>query len=109
MKRLWSMIRLIGFFLKELVVANLQVAVWIVRGPQQLQPAIVTFPTALKSDFEVMLLANMITLTPGTLTLDIVDSGRTLVVHVLHSPSPEQTVISIRKGFESMIREAFSA
>jgi multicomponent Na+:H+ antiporter subunit E len=58
-------------------------------------------------DFEITLLANLITLTPGTLSVDVSDDRRLLFVHAIDCPDADKAVRDIRDGFERKILEAF--
>ena len=58
-------------------------------------------------NFEITLLANLITLTPGTLSVDVSEDRRTLYVHALDCSDPDRLRRSIADGFERKIREAF--
>ena len=93
------------FFLKELVVANLQVAAAVVAPARRLRPAIVAIPLRLEGDAEIALLANLISLTPGTLSLDVSPDRRTLYVHAMATASPDELRREIRDGFEQQILE----
>lgn len=87
---LWLPFQLLNFlkvFLKALVLANLDLAKRVLTPSLPLQPAVVEVQTSLKSDLGKLLLANCITLTPGTLTLDVVDDH--LLVHWIDSHSHE--------------------
>src|SRR5690554_7188738 len=73
--------RIIGFafyFLYELVKANLQVAAHVVTPKFYMEPGIIKYPLDAKTDLEITLLANVITLTPGTLSLDVSDDRKVL-------------------------------
>ena len=95
------------FFLKELVVANLKVAAAVLAPAGRLRPAIVAVPLALDRDAEIALLANLITLTPGTLSLDVSPDRRTLYVHAMATTSPDDLRREIQQGFERRILEVF--
>ena len=102
--------RLPGFllyFLKEVVVANLKVAAAVIAPAGRLRPAIVAVPLAVDRDVEIALLANLITLTPGTLSLDVSPDRRTLYVHAMAVSSPDDLRREIRDGFERRILEVF--
>jgi multicomponent Na+:H+ antiporter subunit E len=102
--------RLPGFllyFLKEVVVANLKVAAAVIAPRGRLRPAIVAVPLELERDSEIALLANLITLTPGTLSLDVSADRRTLYVHAMAVTSPDDLRREIQGGFERRILEAF--
>ena len=64
----------------QIVLANLHVA-YMVLFPKKIEPQIIRFKTGLKSDLSMVTLANSITLTPGTITMDI--AGEEFVVHAL--------------------------
>jgi multicomponent Na+:H+ antiporter subunit E len=66
---------------------------------------VIAVPTELTSDLALTVLANMITLTPGTLTLDISLDRRYLYVHTLNLDDPEDVKQEIRQAFEVYLRE----
>lgn len=104
------LLRLPGFLLYfawELVVANLAVAAAVLAPAGRLRPAIVAIPLRLDRDAEIALLANLITLTPGTLSLDVSPDRRTLYVHAMATGSPDDLRREIQQGFERRILEVF--
>jgi multicomponent Na+:H+ antiporter subunit E len=88
------------YFLTELIKANIQVAIDVVTPPFYMTPGIVAVPLAAKTDAEISLLANLITLTPGTLSLDVSDDRSVLYVHVMYLKDAETFVEEIKNGFE---------
>ncbi len=94
-------------FLKELALSAWTVASTVVKPTMALKPGIFAYPLAVKSDFEITLLANLITLTPGTLSVDVSDDRAILYVHALDCSDVEATKRSIANGFERRIMEAF--
>lgn len=72
-----------------------------------LEPGFVAYPLTVDRDFEISLLANLITLTPGTLSVDVSDNRRTLYIHAIHVPDPDALREDIATGFERKIMEAF--
>jgi multicomponent Na+:H+ antiporter subunit E len=107
--RMKRIIALAMLFLWELMVSAVRVAV-IVLTPDiksALRPAIIAFPLSVKSDAEITLLANMITLTPGTLSVDVAEDRSVLYVHVLHLADRDTLIAEIAQGFETRIREVF--
>ncbi len=95
----------IAFFLKELVIASLTVFRSVVSPFSFLQPGIVAVPLDLKTSAEITLLANLITLTPGTLSLDVSTDKKVLYVHTIRMDDPESFRISIKDGFEKRVME----
>jgi multicomponent Na+:H+ antiporter subunit E len=86
--------------LKNLLISNIQISKRILRPDMKLSPAIVAVKTNLESDWKKLLLANSITLTPGTLTLDIKDD--ILFIHVIEYDSGSNKE-DITKEFENVI------
>ena len=96
-------LRLFAFFAKELVLSALKVA-WLAVQPQvRLRPAIIAYPLTLVSDLQITILANMITLTPGTLSVDVSEDRKTLFIHAIDVGSRERVIGNVAAGFESLI------
>lgn len=102
LKWLW----LLAYFARELVLSGLKVA-WLALQPRlKLRPAIVAYPLTLVTDAQITLLANMITLTPGTLSVDVSADRKTLFIHAIDLASRERLIGEIAGGFETRILEA---
>lgn len=95
------------FFLWELLLATLRVAYMVLSPRMTLRPAVVAIPLDVQSASEIVLLANLITLTPGTLSLDTSADRRTLYVHALHVEDVETFRREIKEGFERRVKEVF--
>lgn len=110
LRRLRRITSLALLFLWELIVSAVRVASIVVRPnlKASLRPAIVAFPLSVKSDAEITLLANLITLTPGTLSVDVADDRSVLYVHVLDLVSRDQLIAEIAGGFERKVQEVFA-
>lgn len=90
-------------FLWEVFKSNLRVA-WDVITPNRFRkPGIVAVPLDAKSDLEIAVLANLITLTPGSLCLDVSEDRRTLYVHAMFVDQPNQVRREIKQRFERWI------
>ena len=72
-----------------------------------MRPGIVAIPLDIERDIEITLLANMITLTPGTLSIDVSNDKRILYVHGMHVQDLEEFKREIKDGFEKLVQEAF--
>jgi multicomponent Na+:H+ antiporter subunit E len=103
--RLPAALRLLAFFLWELLVANVSVALAVLFPARRVHPAIVAVPLDVRSDAGITLLANLVTLTPGTLALDVSADRGTLYVHALSAPDPAALVREIKTGFERRVLE----
>jgi multicomponent Na+:H+ antiporter subunit E len=98
-------IRFAGFFLWELFMANIRVAQEVLRPRVTIRPGVVAVPLTVTTDLEITLLSCLITLTPGTLALDVSDDRSTLYVHALDVMDPEAFRRSIVDGFERRVLE----
>jgi len=70
-------------------------------------PAIVAVPLSVKTDLQITLLANLITLTPGTLSIDVSEDKKFLFVHLMYGANPDKAIAEIKSGFEKKILEVF--
>jgi multicomponent Na+:H+ antiporter subunit E len=98
-------IKLVLVFFKELIKANLSVLKIVISPGLRVRSGVIAVPTELRTDVALTLLANMITLTPGTLTLDISADRRYLFVHTLNLDDPEDVKREIRMAFEVYLQE----
>jgi multicomponent Na+:H+ antiporter subunit E len=102
-KRVPLLLSFFFFFLYELIKANLQVAYDVITPRFFMKPGIVKIPLDAETDLEITLLANLITLTPGTLALDVSDDRRVLYVHVMYLHDKEKFIQSVKTGFEKRL------
>ena len=91
----------------DVLVANLQVAVQILRSPSRLRPALLRVPLDLVTDRAITVLASTITLTPGTVSCDLSADRRCLIVHALDAPDPAAVVRQIKDRYERRVKEIF--
>ena len=93
------------YFLKELIISNFRVIYFILSPRNKFRPAILKLPLSLTSDFSITLLANLITLTPGTITLEISDDNKYLYFHTIDVPEQDldKAKQKIKNGFEKRI------
>ncbi|WP_419957189.1 Na+/H+ antiporter subunit E [Psychrobacillus psychrotolerans] len=105
MDRLWAVVKLSSLFLKELVMSNFSVLKLIIQPTMPIRPAIFAMPTVLEQDWEITLLSSLITLTPGTVVIDISDDNKTLYIHSLDFEDIDEAIDSIRNTFEKAILE----
>jgi multicomponent Na+:H+ antiporter subunit E len=96
-------VALAAVFVYELGLSSLTVARAAFARKPRTASAIVAVPLELQSDLGIAVLANLVTLTPGTCSLHVSDDRRTLYVHALNVSSPEQTVAAIKRAFERRI------
>ncbi|TDX82404.1 multicomponent Na+:H+ antiporter subunit E [Neorhizobium sp. R1-B] len=106
-RRMGRILSLLVLFFKELALSAWKVAVLVMSPRMELKPGIFAYPLTVDRDFEITLLANLITLTPGTLSVDVSADRKTLFVHAIDCSDPEATRRDIATGFERKIMEAF--
>lgn len=99
--------QLLFYFLWDLLLSSVRVLWDVVRPVSQSRPGIVGVPVAGMTDFQKFLLANLISLTPGTLSLEISDDGDTLYVHCMFmDEGPEAVRQGIEDNQKRLIRRA---
>jgi multicomponent Na+:H+ antiporter subunit E len=105
LRKCLAVVKLLLLFLKELILSNIAVTLHVLRPRLKLQPGIFAYRTELTSDLEVTLLANLITLTPGTQTMEISPDGRILYIHAMDIQDVDTVRAQIRGSFEKAIME----
>jgi multicomponent Na+:H+ antiporter subunit E len=98
---------LAGFFAWELLLANVRVAIDVLRPHTTIRPAVVAIPLDVTSDGEILLLSMLINITPGSVTIDLSDDRRVLYVHVMHMTTAEASRREIKEGFERRVKLLF--
>lgn len=102
----WRWGRLIVMFHVELFISSFQV-IWDVITPgQSAEPALVEMPLDVKSDIGITLVANLISLTPGTLSIDVSEDRKTLTVHAMFATDKDELIKSMKDGMERWVKEA---
>lgn len=96
---------LLLLFTRELILSALKVAGMVLQPTLRIRPAIIAHPLTVTTDAQITLLANMITLTPGTLSVDVSADRKTLYVHAIDIESKEALIGDIAAGFERKILE----
>jgi multicomponent Na+:H+ antiporter subunit E len=105
MVRVWALGSLLLLFLKELILSNISVLKHILKPKLDIQPGIFALETELTRDWEITTLANLITLTPGTLVVDVSLDSKILYIHAIDVPEKHQAIESIKNSFEKAIME----
>ncbi|MED4533828.1 Na+/H+ antiporter subunit E [Metabacillus fastidiosus] len=100
-----AILKLLWIFFIELIKANIDVLKVIFSPTSKVKPGIFSLETSLTEGWEITLLSNLITLTPGTLVIDISDDNKTLYIHAINIENVEQTKQDIKNTFEKAIKE----
>lgn len=91
------------FIFRELVLSTIRVAWEVVTPSKKRKQGIIAIPLDVTTDLEISLLANLITFTPGSLSLDVSSDRSVLYVHTMFVDDPEQFRREIKAGFERRV------
>ena len=105
--RLRPLIRLIGTVLVDIILANLRLAVLILGPARRWRPCFVVIPLDLRHPFSTTLLASIITLTPGTVSVNLSGDRRSLLIHGLAVADPEAAARRVKQRYERPLMEIF--
>ncbi|MEM9726700.1 MAG: Na+/H+ antiporter subunit E [Pseudomonadota bacterium] len=109
LRRAIAWVKLIIMFHYELIISSFEVGVDILTPKHRARPAIINMPLDVKSDLDILLVSNLITLTPGTLSLDISEDRCTLRVHAMFADDPDALCASLKGGMERWVYDAVEA
>ncbi len=103
------LLRFIAVVLYDILVANIAVARLIMGRQERLEPAFLELRLQLRSDVAISVLANTISLTPGTVSTYLSADRRCLIIHSLHTTDPDELLATIRQRYESPLKEILEA
>lgn len=89
-----------GFFIWDLILANIRMAYTVLFPSRTMRPGIIAIPLDAKTDAEIMLVANLISLTPGTFSIDVSTDRSTLYVHEMYIDDVELLRYDIKRNYE---------
>lgn len=93
----------------DIIVANVVVAKRILGSKDKLQPCFLRIPLDIKNPLTISLLANAISLAPGTLSCDLSEDHKTLLVHSLHEENPKTAIKEIKRRYEQPLKKVFES
>lgn len=100
--------KVVGFFfyfLYEIFKANVQVAHEVMTSNLNMKPGIIKMQLEAKTDLEITLLSTLISLTPGTLVLDVSEDKTVIYIHGMYLNDREKFIQSIKNGLEKPLLE----
>lgn len=106
-KKVRQIFDFVVYFAWQLLISNLRVAYEVLTPGMRMCPGIVAIPLDIQRDIEITLLANLITLTPGTLSLEVAEDKSVLYVHSMYVDDRDEFITSIKDGFEKRVQELF--
>jgi multicomponent Na+:H+ antiporter subunit E len=99
LRRLWRNVVLVLVFLREVVLSAVEVAGYVVQPTLSIRPAIIRYPLNVQTEREITVLANMISLTPGTLSMDVSSDRSAIYIHAISVETDDgQDIIDEIKG-----------
>jgi multicomponent Na+:H+ antiporter subunit E len=102
--RKWT--KLVVLFLYELFASSVQVVAAVLSPKPTFRPGVISMPLTVQREMEILLLTNLISLTPGTLSLDVTEDGKTLYIHAMFADDPDAIREQIKGGMEKWVIEA---
>lgn len=105
--KIGRLLRFSGYFVRILTKANVQVAWEIITPGYTMSPRIIRYPVRDLSAVQITTLANAITLTPGTLTVDVDEPGEYLHIHCMYAADRDDAVAAIDELRDRLVREVF--
>jgi len=103
--RIRRLIEFAAFFLWDILKANLRVAHDVLTVRHHMRPGVIAVPLELQSELEILVLSTLISLTPGTLTLDVSSDRRTIYIHAMYLDDVEEFRGGIKQQYERRVRE----
>lgn len=103
--RIYKVFVLCLIFIRELILSNIDIVKYVYKRQLDFEPGIFSMPIDVKKNWEITLLANLITLTPGTLSVAISEDRSQLFIHAMHIDTKEAAINDIKNTFEKAIME----
>lgn len=106
-QRIGPVFAYLGIFVRDILIANIGVAISVVLPNSRLQPTFLEIPLEIDHPFLITILANTISLTPGTVTTNVAGDRDHLLVHCLDCEDPEEEIRNIKERYEDRLQEIF--
>jgi multicomponent Na+:H+ antiporter subunit E len=104
-RRVLAALGLTAYFIYDLVKSSVEVAGAVLSPARRQRSQFVIMPLDVRSEFGIMLTANLISLTPGTLSVDVAADRRTLLIHAMFADDPAGVVKGLKDGIERRVLE----
>ncbi|MDK2892364.1 Na+/H+ antiporter subunit E [Methanohalophilus sp.] len=105
--RIPKLVRYFSMLIVEIIKASIVVAKIVLQPKIDIHPGIIAVPVRTTKDLSITAIANTITLTPGTLTIDVSNDRSALYIHSIDVSDPKELRDSIRDDLEEYVLEAF--
>lgn len=105
LRRVWKVFVLIMIFIQELTMSSFAVIKQVLTPKLQITPGIITYRTALQGDWEITVLALLLTLTPGSVVMEVSEEGDLFYIHAMDVEESKGTLLQSIGKFEKAIME----
>ena len=102
-RKSWLLLKFTGFMIWELFVSNFKVSIDVLSPSLKSKPGVIAIPLKATTDLEITLIANLISLTPGTLTLDVSSDKKTIFVHTMFAEDVEEQRATLKRDIEEQV------
>lgn len=108
LRRIWRNLVLGVVFIREVILSALQVVWYVIQPTLTIQPAIIEYPLNVQTDREITVLANMISLTPGTLSMDVAPDRSAIYIHAIMvtTDDGQEVIDGIKSSLEKHVSRA---
>jgi multicomponent Na+:H+ antiporter subunit E len=104
-KKSWAILKLIYLFILELLKSTIVVIRQVTRPKLNIEPGIFKVTTNLTSDWEITLLSALITLTPGSVVMEVAPADGTMYIHAMDASEFKNSIMKTKTMFEEAILE----
>lgn len=105
--RLYRLLRFIPFYVWELLLSNVRIAHDVLTPHNHFRPGIIAVPLPMLTDRQLIVLTNLVTMTPGTVSIYVTEERDTLYVHCMYLDDPARVRQEILDGYVYRIQEIF--
>ncbi len=107
LKKLFLILNFFFYYIKEVILANFKIAYEILTPRHHMRPGILVIPIQVHSSLELLLLVNLVTMTPGTLAIDVSPDRSVVYIHAMYADDPEGLRRAMKEGFLKRLQEVF--
>jgi len=107
MMRLFRFIGFLFFYLGEVLMANIRIAIDVLTPQDLSKPRFVKVPLEPMTPRQLLILTNVVTMTPGTLCIEVSEDNTELLIHSLYSDSDDELIQSIKNDYERKVKDVF--
>ena len=106
-RKLFQILEFLLFYTKEFLLSNLRVAADVLTPGHRMTPSMLRAEVGHLSDRQILVLGNLVTMTPGTLSIDVEGGRKQLLIHAMYSADPKAEVRDLQTNYVERIRRVF--